>query len=345
MRTETAPSVVVTPDKPEADAAIPKSVSSPFVRVSRPSVAFNRKDGKPNSANQTNPSAGSTNTNKNHKLFTLGCRGGDMLALTTTFDGKAPYLSPLRTFCLDPNNQDVVVNKCAIHYVTWQRDAADPEKYKEDPQTKSGFYPRYTLFFSALGDKDAPDKRQLIGRNICAVNNNPTFQETHYSMTSKKDNRTIIPNKIMLEYTTDITPPNGDLPFLSDYLTIRDLLHLLSQLFRDEETLTERSYEDLWNNREILSNFFRKDLLPRVGKVINKLLHPDQATVQDLASSLDITPIQLEAEAEKTSPVNGKLVNPMSESGEPLRELTEEERADFRQMEQDQAEHDDPIMG
>ena len=47
----------------------------------------------------------------------------------------------------------------------------------------------------------------------------------------------------------------------------------------------------------------------------------------------------------KTPPVNRKLVSQMPESEEHLAQLTEEERDDFRQMEQDQAEHDNPIMG
>ena len=47
----------------------------------------------------------------------------------------------------------------------------------------------------------------------------------------------------------------------------------------------------------------------------------------------------------KTPPVSRKLVNQMQESENTLDQLTEEERADFCQMEQDQAEHDDPIMG
>jgi len=47
----------------------------------------------------------------------------------------------------------------------------------------------------------------------------------------------------------------------------------------------------------------------------------------------------------KTPPVNRKLVTQMPQSEKPLAELTEEQKADYRQLEQDQDEQQNPIMG
>ena len=271
----------------------PPAVSSTR-RPFRASVAFNRKDGNPNPANKAAVQT-ATPSNRNHKLYPIGCRGGDLICITRTWDNKAAYLAPLRNCCLDPTCQDVIVDKSGIHDASWERAPADPENYKEDSPTKNGRRPRCTFFFSALGNRNTKERCKTVADNIIAINNHPTFQETHYFSISK-DGRTKIQNKIFLEFGADLTPQGTDeLPYLSEYCTIPDLLLLVSQIYRDEETLMEREYQDLWNNKDtILCHFFSPDLLPRVGKAIHKILHPKDATTAELKASSHITAVNLD---------------------------------------------------
>jgi len=218
-----------------------------------------------------------------------------MVGLTYSYDNKAAFLAPLRKFCIDPEHEDFIVHKCNIHHVTWKRDPDDPEHYLEDPKppnSKSKYNPRHVVIVSCPGERNnTKANRAHMCKNVCNINNNPNFQQTHYPSAY----RGFDDKPIESECGGDITPSDpAELPMLSDFLTIRDCLSLIAKLYWDPETKMERSYTDLADpDNELLEPFFDSSLLPKAREVCHSILNPNTTTSKELEEALEIQPLDL----------------------------------------------------
>ena len=215
-------------------------------------------------------SAGASfSTNKYNKLHVTACYGGTEIVLTFTdpTGQKNAYVNPLMAFLHDPANAIFAKDKLHAHYIGKQRDPESAQEYKFDPPTANGFHPPYHMIVTFLDDsqvnKNTPEYREKLGNAYCIVNNSRKVQTCYYG--NKPGS---IHANHRLEFAGDLTPPGSfdNAPRLSDYVTIGDLMEMLTQMFKNEATGVPLSDAEIAQDVDLLRKYFSPDLIPEVQK-------------------------------------------------------------------------------
>ena len=237
---------------------------------------------------------------KYNKLYVTACRGGTEIVVTITDPSgqHSAFVKPLVTFFDDPHNGAFTKDKLRCHYVGKLRDPTDAQLYKLDPPTSTGFEPPYYFFVSFLDDnkveKNTPDYREKLGKAFCITNNSRPVQTGYYH-----NKPGCVRANHCFEFAGDLTPP-GDFtnaPYLSDYLTIGDLMGLLTQMFNNEETGAPLTDIDIAQDMDLLKKYYSPDLIPQVRKIYIPKKRDDgsipAATDLDRFGSIDIPDLSL----------------------------------------------------
>jgi hypothetical protein len=177
-------------------------------------------------------------------------------------NGQSCYVAGVRDAL--ETNPDAMA-KVNIHHMFNRVDSLDPCAVKQfAPKRPGGYPPKEQVFicFPTSADKNTPKMRQLQCESLCEFNNNPVIQKNYYRNTPG----TINYNNIMT-FDGDVTPQNpDDAPYLSDFLTIGDVMTVLGEYYKlgDQEQPTRPSDKQLVSDQKILDIWFAPKLHEKV---------------------------------------------------------------------------------
>lgn len=188
----------------------------------------------------------------------LACRGlTEFLFLITGKDGKAGYCMALIKFLMDIANAHIRA-QMKIHEIFKRRHPNDPTRELLDPPKRPGAYePPYWLMMVHVNNpaKNTPENRALAANGLCTLNNSRALQADGYGNNPGKPN-----NNNMMAFAGDITPSDSNnLPYLSDFLMVGDVMTVIGELFctPEGERLSDAA---VTQNEEIMNHYFSPDL-------------------------------------------------------------------------------------
>lgn len=187
-----------------------------------------------------------------------------ILLLITGKDGKAGYCMPLIRYLVCPTNAALRA-QMKIHEIFKRRDPNDPTKELTDPPKRIGGYePPYHILMVQVNNpiKNTLENRTKIANAVCTVNNSRVVQVDGYGNNPGKPN-----NNNMMAYQGDISPADpNNLPKLSDYITIGDVMSVIKELLSSPEG-QELTDVQVVQNQAMLDQFFSPDLHAKVREL------------------------------------------------------------------------------
>jgi len=159
----------------------------------------------------------------------------------------------------DPDHKTWVYENMKVHYITYERsrDNENENRYDEPRRgSASQVKPWYTVFCLFVGkrlvDTNTAANRELWAKGICNLNNSPAIQRAYrYG------------NNNTLSFAADVTPVAGPLPFLSQFLTIRETMEAIKIAYKDPVTNVLAAEEDIIDNLDILKLYYSPEQIPR----------------------------------------------------------------------------------
>ena len=198
------------------------------------------------------------NTRSNHVVvLTRGTRG-----VNTGGNGSA-YLAPLRSEIW--KNREFYKDKYSIDYLGSEVSQDNPFSKRTVLTSNSNYASDFVYFVAYVGKdgKNTVETRKAFANSIAALNNNATMQMT-YTYPSER-------NKIF--FKGDVTPQDETkLPPLSDFLMVFDVLNVMRDYYKDDET--KMTNKDLVEDDETMSLFFAPDLHSVVREKVHDVDKP-----------------------------------------------------------------------
>ena len=199
------------------------------------------------------------------------------LQVTTTAlkDGKAIAISVrnrrggsvyIRPFIQELQNKPELLEKLKINLVKNRVDPNNPTAELLYPaKTPGGFQARDPVFIAHLKDpkKNTPENREKQVRAICTLNNSKDLQQDGYGNNPGRNNK----NNLMA-FAGDVTPEDlADAPYLSDFLTVGDVMDFMAEEFLRKDNGDRLSDAELVLNQDLMYTWVN----PKIHDMVRNL--------------------------------------------------------------------------
>ncbi len=200
------------------------------------------------------------------RVHVVALQTPEVLQLVTDKNGHGGYTHPVDQYTREKQNEHRVQVTCRIFRIVYHRKPDDPFSYLEDPPSKGGTYrPRHMVLVTVL----QPDEMEkTTDANLTALAERLVHLWNSTDMQRRFGNNPGTKNpRHTLTFSGILSPPGNDIskrPVLSDFLTVGDTMDLIAELYRDETTNDRVPLEDLVLDDEIMSKYFKPELIPEV---------------------------------------------------------------------------------
>lgn len=195
---------------------------------------------------------------------TTALKDGKAIAITVRSKrGGSVYVRPLTQELL--NNPEVRY-KLKINLVKNRVDPNNPTtELLHEARTPGGYNPPEPVFITLVENptKNTPENRQKQVQALCSLNNSKDMQRNGYNNNPGRNNK----NNLMV-FAGDVTPENlADAPYLSDFLTVGDVMDFMAEEFLRKDNGAKMSDNELVSSQELMDAWFN----PKIHDMVRNL--------------------------------------------------------------------------